>query len=198
MTEEQALDYFDSLPVDDRLHLMQRMLADMEYRIARARAELAGNNPAQALDRPDAYAVMDQPDLPGLDLPPPQEPADPEYRHDPVFGHLDSAPAEPTRAADEWAGFELPPESGGPAHAVHRLRLMDAAAQYERLLKRYGYIKSPPGLDELTRRWRAAQASATEGKGTSWADWVARDQATLDRPKPQQWQDWVAIGDDDE
>lgn len=194
MTEEEALLYFDSLPVDDRLRLMQKMLSDMEYRVSRARAELEGV--ASPPEVPvESLSVEKQLDLPGLDLPPPGIFSERAYSRDPIMGHLET---EVDGNEDDWNNFELPPENGGATHAVHRLRLMDAAAQYERLLKRYGYIKGQPDLGELGRRLRQDQAdSQPTRRGSTWADWVAKDQETLDRPKAQAWQDWVVIGDDD-
>ena len=196
MTEEDTLRYFDSLPVDERLRLMQKLLADMEYRVARARAELEGIS-GLGNELGNSLGQAKQPDLPGLDLPPAGKSAAADFPHDPVMGHLETS--SDANSEDDWNQFELPPDSGSSSHAVHRLRLMDAAAQYERLLKRYGYIKSPPGLGELGQRLRQDQAAnQNQRQGSSWADWVAKDQETLDRPKAQPWQDWVVIGDEED
>ena len=194
MSPDEAISYINSLPVDERLRLMQQMLADMEYRVARARAELAGD--AQLLAELAALR-SGQPDLPGLDLPPPElgDYAD-SAPHDPVLGHIENEASQEN--GDDWDKFELPPETGGQHHTVHRQRLMDAAAQYEKLLKRYGYIRSQPSLGELANRLKADELARTKAKlGSKWAEWVARDQETLDRPKPHAWQDWVVIGDDE-
>ena len=194
MSPDEAITYINSLPVDERLRLMQQMLADMEYRVARARAELAGD--AQLLAELAALRPG-QPDLPGLDLPPPETDGYLETEtHDPVMVHIENEANQDS--PNDWDKFELPPETGGQFHTVHRQRLMDAAAQYEKLLKRYGYIRSQPSVGELANRLKADELERTKARlGSKWAEWVARDQETLDRPKPHAWQDWVVIGDDE-
>lgn len=189
MTEQEALRFINSLPVDDRLRLMRQMLADMEGRVSRARAELAGG--LVDLSAELAGLADPQPTLPGLELPPPDAAAAPP---DPALAFAASEAAEP----DEWSEYALPPANGGEGHEVHRQRLIDAAAQYEKLLKRYGYIRRQPTLAELSRRLRDEPgAQGPEGAPPRWAEWVAKDQERLDRPQTQDWQDWVAIGDDE-
>jgi len=179
MTEEEALLFFDGLPVEHRLRLMQRMLADMEQRVARARAELSGLSFAASVQQHEPEAA--QLDLPGIEIP------------DSPSGFTRSEP----KSNDEWADFELPDITGGQAHNVHSLRLLDAAAQYERLLKHYGYLRRQPGLAELARRNRMNPRNRNkETDKAPWANWVAKDQETLDRPKSQEWSDWVVSGDD--
>jgi hypothetical protein len=188
MTEQEARDFFEQLPVDERLRLVRDILGDIEGRISRARSELNGMGPQ--LELPELAA--DQAGTAGRRG---QTLAGAASRCGP-----DEGAAAETDAADDWVDFELPDPAGARQHAVNRLRLADAAARYEKLLKHYGYIKGVPEPRQILRRENdAAQAGrkARRPPETEWAEWVARDAETQDRPRPHEWSDWVALGDDD-
>ena len=91
--------------------------------------------------------------------------------------------------------------TGGQSHTINRLRLMDAAAHYEKLLKKYGYVRGVPDPKAILRQEQAAIQAKGRGRRAKpdsvWAEWVARDAETLDRPYPHEWSDWVALGDDE-
>jgi hypothetical protein len=196
MDEQDARDYFERLPLDERLRLVRDILGDIEARISRARAELNGESPQLVL--PDLEGLV--PPLPaGLSGEAP--PVSPTAGQTPAAGA--SYPAEelpPPGDLDDLAGFDIDGVIGGQSHTINRLRLIDAAAQYEKLLKKYGYVRGVPGPKAILRR----EAESAQPKGrqrrqpdTAWAEWVARDAETLDRPYPHEWSDWVALGDDE-
>ena len=196
MTEQEARDFFEHLPLDERLRLVRDILADIEGRIGRARDEL--NGASRQLVLPELKEL--------LETAPPPQPIKRSKTSDqtPLPTPTLSPAAREAQVHDretelqDFADLDLADLTGGESHAVHRLRLMDAAAQYEKLLKKYGYVKSVPGPKEiLQQEQQAAQASGRQRPDTRWADWVAKDAATLDRPYPHEWSDWVAIGDDE-
>jgi hypothetical protein len=196
MDEQEAREFFEHLPLDERLRLVRDILGDIEARISRARAELNGESPQLVL-----------PDLEGLVPPLPAEfrdttPAGPRSPG-PSLAHgwdADDGGLPPPGDLGELAGFDIDGVIGGQSHTINRLRLIDAAAQYEKLLKKYGYVRGVPEPKAILRR----EAEAAQAKGrprrqpdTAWAEWVARDAETLDRPYPHEWSDWVALGDDE-
>ena len=173
MTEQEALEFFDHLPLDDRLRLVRDILSDIEGRISRARAELNGESPQLVL-----------PELEG------QTP-EPIARPGPAKASMgDSLPPpvedETVKVPDDFADFDLTELTGGQSHTINRLRLMDAAAHYEKLLKKYGFV---PAFEAIGYRETAAclrseispaQAEGLMNKNT-WAyakrqiTWFKRD-----------------------
>ena len=169
MTEQEARDFFEHLPLDDRLRLVRDILGDIEGRISRARAELNGESPQLVL--PSLEALAEEEIVPTIP------------------DNLDFSTAEP-----------LADLIGGQSHTILRLRLLDAAAQYEKLLKKYGYVEGVPDPQLILKQeFEAAQDGRKQHKKpqTAWAEWVGKDSDTLDRPIPHDWGDWVALGDDD-
>lgn len=181
MNEQEAREFFDHLPLDDRLRLVREILGDIEGRISRARAELNGETPQLVL--PELEAVSEPvPPNPTREAPSRQSPTD------------DTIVPPP----DEYADFDMAELTGGQMHTINSLRLMDAAAHYEKLLKKYGYVRRVPDPKTILRQEQeASQAKDRRRKPDSaWAAWVAKDSDTLDRPLPHEWSDWVALGDD--
>ena len=205
MTEDEARDFFEHLPLDERLRLVRDILGDIEGRIIRARAELNGET--RQLVLPSLEPLNETvPPLPSRvnDRTAWRE----AKRRDPLAeSPVDEAPAntspgetDQARQTDEWPDLDIDELTGGSLHPVHRMRLMDVAAQYEKLLKRYGYIKGIPDPRTILRQELRESADPKHQRrrtDTFWAEWVARDSDTLDRPLPHEWSDWVALGDDD-
>lgn len=199
MNEQEARDFFDHLPLDDRLRLVREILGDIEGRISRARAELNGETPQLVL-----------PELEGLpELAEEARLREAETGRD-GRGSRDSGGAARTSAdqadgeivppLDEYADFDMAELTGGQKHTINSLRLMDAAAHYEKLLKKYGYVRGVPDPKTILRREQESALAKGQGRrkpDSAWAEWVAKDSDTLDRPHPHEWSDWVALGDDD-
>ena len=192
MTEQETRDFFEHLPLDDRLRLVRDILGDIEGRISRARAELNGESLQLIL--PSLEGVAED------EIVPPIPEIVPNNSLAPAARQLAAAEPADENPLAHWDDLQLADVTGGQSHTIHRLRLMDAAAQYEKLLKKYGYVKGVPDPQLILKQeFEAAQAGRKQHKKpeTAWAEWVGKDSETLDRPIPHDWGDWVALGDDD-
>ncbi len=92
--------------------------------------------------------------------------------------------------AEPWPDIDLDSITGGEAHPVHHLRLIDAVDTCRSLLKKYGHIKGVLSPVDVLRAEGLAAGRMPLKQG-DWAHWVARDSDTLDRPKTVDWTSWV-------
>lgn len=222
--EELLKLHFRDLAPEDQLRLLRELIGHMEYDLVRDQGSSATGSPAPAAPGPQtrpaptvtgplppsqpasaAAPAATYPPPPGAPVSavPPARPAPATARQAAPAPAASGPAANPVaRITDDdpaWQEFDREMDevlqAGGDYHQVHHLRLQDAAARYSSLLKRHGYIKGFPGIEELARQARLA-ADSPKVPPPEWSDWVARDADTLDRPLSHQWAEWLLPGSD--
>jgi len=182
-------DRFKTLPLEDQLRLLQELISNMEFQHLHSQGSKttqAASSLKSAKASTESTPLQDAQKI---------KPSEGSQRRSPFISSEEKNEAWEEMDSQLDAIFRNKDE----AHPVHKQRLEDAAARYKALLKRYGHIKGSPSLQELALAARKQSLNTLDVplEKPDWAEWVAKDQETLDLPQSHAWIDYLFPDDDD-